>query len=99
MQRKAGRPISREAVPKLRPPSARTKLSANNCRISRPLVAPIAARIAISRRRPVARVRLRFATFAQPISNTSPTAASNRSKTRLTSPTTSRFSVSTLRIS
>src|SRR5437762_2346956 len=40
----------------------------------RPRPAPIAARIAISRRRPVARTSSRFATFAHAISSTNPTA-------------------------
>ena len=53
---------------------ASTTLSANICRTSCSRLAPIAARIANSRRRSVARANSRFATLAQAISRTRPTA-------------------------
>ena len=43
----------------------------------RPRLAPIAARIAISRSRTVPRARSRLATFTQAIATTNPTAASS----------------------
>ncbi len=55
----------------------------------RPRPAPIAARIAISRRRPEARASSRFATFAQAISRTSATALSRTQSVERTSLTSS----------
>ena len=54
--------------------SASTRLSASNWRTICQRVAPSAARTAISRDRAVARASIRFATFAQAMSRTSPTA-------------------------
>ena len=58
------------------PPSVRsTRVSVTICPTSRPRVAPSALRIAISPRRAPARVKRRFATFAQTITKTNATAA------------------------
>ena len=51
-------------------------LSVSNWRTMRPRPAPIAARMANSRLRPVARTSSRLATLAHAISSTSPTAPS-----------------------
>ena len=50
-----------------------SRLSTNNWRISRPRVAPMASRSAISRRRAEARASSRLATLAQAINSTKPT--------------------------
>ena len=52
-------------------------LSVRSCRTMRPRAAPMAARIAISRERPIARANSRLATLAQAISRTQPTAPIN----------------------
>ena len=71
------------------PPSAASNvLSTSNCRAMRIPPAPSAARIAISRPRPAARISIRLATLAQAISRTTPTAPSNTSSGVRTSPTT-----------
>ena len=54
-------------------------LSTISCRMSRQRPAPSAARIPTSRSRVVARASSRFATFAQAISRTMPTAPSSMS--------------------
>ena len=72
-----------------RPPAIESRmLSVSSCRMIRPREPPTAARMAISRRRPVARARRRFATFAQAISST-----------RLTAPTSTSSDVRTPRTS
>ena len=53
------------ASPKLPPASDNTKLSTRNCRTIRPLLAPSAVRIPISRVREVLLASSRFARFAQ----------------------------------
>ena len=58
-------------------------LSTKNCRTSRPWLAPNAIRAAISRCRPTARDSRRFATLAQAISNTNPTATRSTSSAGL----------------
>jgi hypothetical protein len=81
--------ISRTRGPRLQtdssrpdnPPSSDSKrLSTSNCRTSRNLSAPSAARIASSLRRDRARAKTRLAILAQAISNTRATAARRRSK-------------------
>ena len=64
------------------PPSPRRKLSVSNWRISCERPAPIASRIAISRRRAEARARSRLATFEHAMSRTSPTIVSNTAPPR-----------------
>ena len=65
------RATARLATP---PANASSTLSTSSWRTIRPRDAPIASRTAISRRRPAARTRNRFATFAHATSSTSPTA-------------------------
>ena len=69
-------PTSRPSAP---PASDSRTLSVSSWRTMRPRAAPSAARIAISRWRPVARTSSRLATFAQAISSTKPTAPSSTS--------------------
>ena len=69
-------PHSASSEPSAPPMSASDRLSASICRIRSPRVAPNATRTASSRPRVVARARMRFATFAQPISRTNATDAS-----------------------
>ena len=69
------------------PMSARMKLSASNCRIMRDRLAPNAARIDISFWRVSPRASKRFATLAQAMSSTNPTAPNNTSNARRTLPT------------
>ena len=81
-------PTTPNAAPATPPASERIMLSVNNCRMIRPRPAPIAARIAISRRRPTARASNRFATLAQAISSTkltAPRSTSREDRTLLTS--------------
>src|ERR1700761_403035 len=52
--------------------TASSVLSTKNCRTTRQRVAPTESRIAISRRRPTLRTKIRFATFAHASSNTNP---------------------------
>ena len=74
--------------PSTPPASESSTLSVSNCPTMRLRPAPSAARIAISRRRIVARASNKFATFAHAISSTQPTAPSNTSSDVRTSPTT-----------
>ena len=67
-------PITPSADPSNAPQIASKTLSVSICRISRRGSRRSAARIAISRRRPMARASSRFATFAQAISRTKLTA-------------------------
>ena len=69
------------------PASASSMLSVRSCRTILPLPAPRAARTANSRLRPIERAMSRLATFTQAIKSTNPTAASNTSSNRRTSPT------------
>ena len=62
-------------------------LSVSICRTSRSRSAPMAARSASSRRRPVPRASRRFATFAHATSSTTITAPASRSTTGRDSPT------------
>ena len=63
-------PTMPSASPSTPPSSDSTTLSVSSCRTMRPRPAPIAARIAISRLRTVARTSSRLATFAQAMSRT-----------------------------
>ena len=65
-------------------------LSTSNCRTIRPRVAPSDVRIAISRCRVLERINIRFATFAQAINNTSPTAPSSTNSGVFNSPVNCR---------
>ena len=67
-------PISK---PPAAPRTASSRLSVSICRINRVRLAPIAARIAISRCRMVARTNSRFATFMHANSNTKPASTKN----------------------
>ncbi len=64
-------------------------LSVSSCLITRIRVAPRAARIAISRRRPLDRTSWRFATFTIAIKRTKETAANITNNTTRTLPTNS----------
>ena len=79
------------------PASDSSTLSVSSCRMRRPRPAPIAARIAISRRRPVARTSSRLATLAQAMSSTKLTAPSRIHSVDCTSRTISFCSSSTLK--
>ena len=68
-------PTLANAIPAIAPTIDSTRLSAMNCRISRPRPAPSAARNASSLCRPSARISSRLARFAQAMSSTNPTAA------------------------
>src|SRR6202035_3716956 len=59
------------------PSSATSRLSTASCRSNAPRVAPIAVRIANSRRLPHPRDKNKLLTFAQAISSTNPTEQSN----------------------
>jgi hypothetical protein len=61
-------------TPSAPPAAASTRLSVRNCANTRPRLAPRAARTATSRWRNVPRASSRFATFAQAIRSTKPTA-------------------------
>ena len=75
------------AAIRLTPPiAAINALLVSNWRINARRVAPSAIRVAISRWRPEARASSRFATLAQAISNTRPTAPARISSTGRTSP-------------
>ena len=74
--------------PARRPAPASSRLSVSICRDSRHRLAPMAARTASSRCRPMARASSRFATFTQATSNTMPTAATRTTSACRTSPTT-----------
>jgi hypothetical protein len=77
-----------EASTSPRAPAVRASsaLSVRSWRTRRPRPAPSARRIAISRRRAVARVRRRFAALAQAMSSTSATAPSSTQRRVRTSP-------------
>ena len=63
-------PHHAHSTPTAPPAADSARLSTRSCRISRPRVAPMASRTAISRRRPLARESSRLATLAQAISST-----------------------------
>ncbi len=65
------------SMPSVAPPTASTMLSVSSCRVRTQLDAPSALRTATSRARPDARASSRFATFAQAMSSTNPTAPRN----------------------
>ena len=69
------------------PIRARSMLSASIWNVSRPRLAPSAARTAISLRRPAARASSKFARFAQVIKRTKPTAPSRSHRVPRYSPT------------
>ena len=80
-------PTTPNAAPATPPASESSTLSVSSCRMMRPRPAPMAARIAISRRRPTARASSRFATLAQAISSTkltAPTRTRREERTLLT---------------
>ena len=66
-------PATRPSAP---PANDSIKLSVSSCCMMRQRPAPSATRTASSRRRPVARINSKFATFAHAISSTKPTAPS-----------------------
>ena len=70
------------------PASESTRFSVSHCATRRPRPAPSARRIAVSRRRDVARASSRFDTFAHAISSTRPTAPTSTSSAGFVSPTT-----------
>ena len=72
-------PHHEKNAPKAPPATDSSRLSVSNCRMTRRCVAPRTERIANSLARPIARASSRLATFAQAISSTNPTAASNTS--------------------
>ena len=73
----ASRPAYARRRPAAPPARASTSASISSCWKTRARLAPRAARIAISLRRPRARVKSRLPTFAQAMRRTSPTAASS----------------------
>ena len=79
-----------ESTSPIKAPHRASKMpSVTNCRANRPRLAPIAPRIAISRRRASARASKRFATLTLAINKTNPTAPSNTSSAGRTLDTTS----------
>ena len=78
--------------PAISPPAASSALSTSSCRTMRPRLAPIAARIAISRSRMVARASSMLATLQQAITSSRLTAPnsvySTARKSRTTQSTT-----------
>ena len=74
---RARMPTTPRISPQAPPIAESSTLSVSSCAMMRPRPAPIAERIAISRRRPVARTSSRLATLAQAISSTRPTAPSS----------------------
>ncbi len=81
-------PTQPSSSPRTPPVSASSTLSVSSWRMIRPREPPTAARIAISRRRPVARASRRFATFAHAMRSTNATAppsTNNDVRTLLTS--------------
>ena len=86
--------VPHAAITKPSPPpaSASSMLSVRSCRTILPRPAPSAARTANSRLRPIERARRRLATFTHAIKSTNPTAASNTSSSRRTSPTSCSLS-------
>ena len=83
-------------TPAMPPTNASTNASVTIWRISMPRPAPSAVRIASSFRRADVRPSIRLARFAQAISSTNPTDASNTSSGRSMLPTTCRCSPTTL---
>ena len=77
------RPTSSPARP---PPTESKRLSVSNCAPICPRLAPSAIRTAISRRRPAARAKSRFARFEQAMSSTSTAAICNTHKPVAVSP-------------
>ncbi len=67
-------PANANSTPAAPPAIANTRLSASNWRTSRKRLAPIDARMAISRRRKTARESSRFETLTHAITSRSPTA-------------------------
>ena len=67
-------PTTPSTSPQAPPIADSSTLSVSSCTMMRPRPAPMAERMAISRRRPVARTSSRLATLAQAISRTRPTA-------------------------
>ena len=88
----ASTPQTATSRPSAPPTAASSTLSVSSCRTRRARPAPSARRIAISRWRTDERASSRFATFAQAISSTQPTAASSVSSAGRTSPTRSSCS-------
>ena len=72
------RTVRASAAPRAAPINDNSRLSVNNCRMTRPRPAPSARRTAISVERDVPRASRRPATFAHAISSTAPTAAMSR---------------------
>ena len=88
----ASTPHTATSSPSAPPTAASSTLSVSSCRTRRARPAPSARRIAISRCRTDERASSRFATFAQAMSSTQPTAASSVSSAGRTSPTRSSCS-------
>ena len=74
MDNRARIPATPSTMPSAPPATDSRTLSVSSCLMIRPRPAPIAERIAISRRRAVARTSSRFATLAQAMSRTKTTA-------------------------
>jgi hypothetical protein len=70
-------PTTPRTSPQAPPMADSSTLSVSSWTMMRPRPAPMAERMAISRRRPVARTSSRLATLAQAISRTRPTAPSS----------------------
>ena len=91
-------PTMPSAEPSAAPAKESSTLSVSSCRTMRPRLAPIAARMAISRRRPMARANSRLATLAQAISRTKLTAPASTSRDERTLPTMASRMGSTLKL-
>ena len=85
---RALRPPQARNAPRAAPERARSRLSTRSWRTRRKRLAPRAARTASSFSRTAARARSRLATLAQPMSNSSPTAASTTNSVVRNWPTT-----------
>ena len=80
-------PTTPATEPTAAPARESSTLSVSSCRTMRARPAPMATRMAISRRRPMARASSRLATLAQAISSTrltAPTSTSSEERTSLT---------------
>ena len=81
-------------TPTMPPTIESSTVSVSSWRVIRQVLAPIAVRVAISLRRPLARARIRFATFAHAIISTRPTndmnTATNLGMNSATSPGSGR---------
>ncbi len=77
------------ATPSAVPITASSTLSVRNCRINRPLLAPIAARTATSRSRTVARASSRLATLVQVMISRNAAAPNSANSAGRKKPTTS----------